>query len=188
VAWASLTPSAPAVLAFALLAVVVGNPSRLSSQGFAAVPSLEFHGLEVGVPIRKLSARVGKLGGTLSCRPAKDPRLEECTGSVRFVQGGPRFSLIVSSVRDSAAVVILSGAASRDTAASWADSIAVRQGHVTPRNRGQQRTWQWVRYRQMLRLIHRREDSASVLTITLTDGPLLDNLGAPLQGRPRSSP
>jgi hypothetical protein len=30
----------------------------------------------------------------------------------------------------------------------------------------------------MLRLIHRQEGSGNVITVTLTDGPLLDNLGA----------
>ena len=75
-------------------------------------------------------------------------------------------------------VVILTGAAPRDTVADWAASIAWIQGRVSPRTRGPQLIWQWVRYRQMLRLIHRQEGSGNVITVTLTDGPLLDNLGA----------
>jgi hypothetical protein len=98
---------------------------------------------------------------------------------VRLFPEAPHFSLIVSSVRDSAAVVILTGPAPRDTVADWAESIAWVQGRVLPRSRGPQLIWQWVRYRQMLRLIHRQEGSGAVLTVTLTDGPLLDNLGAP---------
>jgi hypothetical protein len=105
--------------------------------------------------------------------------MDECTGSVRLVREGQRFSLIVSAVNDSAAVVILTGSASRDSVADWAESIAMVQGQVPPRDHGPQLIWQWVRYRQMLRLIHRQEGSGNVTTITLTDGPLLDGLGAP---------
>jgi hypothetical protein len=158
--------------------ITAGSPVLAAGQSPAAPPFLEFRGLQVGVPIPDLRARVRDLAGTLSCRPSRDPRLDECTGSLRLVPGGPRFSLIVSSIRDSAAVVILTGAAPRDTVADWAASIAWIQGRVSPRTRGPQVIWQWVRYRQMLRLIHRQEGSGNVITVTLTDGPLLDNLGA----------
>lgn len=161
------------------MSLAVGNPVSAARQTRSAPPSLEFRGLQVGVPIPDLRSRVRDLAGTLSCRPSRDPRLDECTGSVRLFPGAPHFSLIVSSVRDSAAVVILTGPAPRDTVADWAESIAWVQGRVLPRSRGPQLIWQWVRYRQMLRLIHRQEGSGAVLTVTLTDGPLLDNLGAP---------
>ena len=173
----SRIPVAPAVLAFCLLTIAVGHPASAAGQTHSSPPYLEFRGLQVGVPIPDLRTHVRALAGTLSCRPSRDPRLDECTGSVRLVPGGPHFSLIVSSVRDSAAVVILTGAAPRDTVADWAESIAWVQGRVLPRTRGPQLIWQWVRYRQMMRLIHRQEGSGDVLTVTLTDGPLLDNLG-----------
>ena len=160
------------------MSIAVGQPVSAVGQTHAAPPSLEFRGLHVGVPIPELRARVRDLAGTLSCRPSRDARLDECTGSVRLVSGGPPFSLIVSSIRDSAAVVILTGTVPRDTVADWAASIAWVQGRVSPRTRGPQLIWQWVRYRQMLRLIHRQEGSGNVMTVTLTDGPLLDNLGA----------
>lgn len=160
------------------MSLAAGHPVAAAGQANSAPPSLEFRGLQVGVPIPDLRARVRDLDGTLSCRPSRDPRLDECTGAVRLVAGGPRFSLIVSSIRDSAAVVILTGTAPRDTVADMAASIAWVQGRVTPRARGPQLVWQWVRYRQMLRLIHRQEGSGNVMTVTLTDGPLLDNLGA----------
>lgn len=176
----SPTPVAPAVLAFCLVSIAAGHPVSAAGQTHSAAPSLEFRGLQVGIPIPDLRGHVRDLSGTLSCRPSRDPRLDECTGSVRLVPGGPHFSLIVSSIRDSAAVVILTGAVPRDTVADWAASIAWVQGQVSPRTRGPQVIWQWVRYRQMLRLIHRQEGSGNVLTVTLTDGPLLDNLGAPV--------
>jgi hypothetical protein len=159
--------------------ITMGNLVSAAGQTPPAPPFLEFRGLQVGVPIPDLRSRVRDLAGTLSCRPSRDPRMDECTGSARLAPGGPQFSLIVSSVRDSAAVIILTGGAPRDTVADWAESIGWVQGRVSPRNRGPQRIWQWVRYRQMLRLIHRQEGSGNVLTVTLTDGPLLDNLGAP---------
>lgn len=145
-------------------------------------PALEFRGLRVGIAIHELRHRIRELGGTLTCRPSRDPRLDECTGSFRPAPGGPLTAVIVSSVRDSAAVLIASGSASRETVAAWADSLALTQGVVRPRDRGPQRVWQWVRRRQMLRLIHRREGSADVLTVTLTDGPLLDGLGVQRPG------
>jgi len=178
VARVSLTV-APAVLASSVLALVLAGPPQVAGQTYAPPPSLEFLGLQVGLPIPDLRSRVRELSGTLSCRPSRDPRLDECMGSVQLASGGPHFSLIVSSVRDSAAVLILTGPALRDTVADWAESIAWVQGRVSPRSRGPQLIWQWVRYRQMLRLIHRQEGSGNVLTVTLTDGPLLDNLGAP---------
>ena len=182
-----MTSAAPAALAFALLSVL-GNPPRSVGQASAAPPILEFHGLEVGLPLADLRSRVRGLSGTLTCRPARDPRIDECTGSVRLDPRGRPYALIVSSIHDSAAVLILNGTGTRDSATAWADSIMKVQGRVTPRDRGQQRTWQWVRYRQMLRLIHRRDQPASVLTVTLTDGPLLDNLGAPIEARRQPPP
>ncbi|MGH7559567.1 MAG: hypothetical protein ACRENB_00960 [Gemmatimonadales bacterium] len=156
-----------------LLVMVAGLP--VAAQQWP--PPLEFRSLRVGLPVSELRGVVRTLGGSLACRPSRDARIGECTGSLRFQPRGPRFSLIVAAVRDSAAVVILTAPVPPDSVAAWVEAIEPFQGRVEPRSRGPQRTWQWVRRRQMLRVIQRRENGRHVATVTLTDGPLLDGLG-----------
>jgi hypothetical protein len=118
-------------------------------------------------------------GGSLACRRSRDPRISECRGTIRLPPDSTRFAVTVSLVDDSAAVVILSGSVPRDTVRAWVEAIALTQGIPSLRVGGPQRTWQWIRRRQMLRLIHRRDGSRETAVITLTDGPLLDGLARP---------
>lgn len=117
-------------------------------------------------------------GGTLACKPTTDPRMRECTGSMPNRNLAAPFRVLISSIYDSAAVIVLSGAPSEEGARAWIDALTAEFG--TPnreRQPGGRGSWQWIRRSQMLRVILRGNRNTAETAITLTDGPLLDGLG-----------
>jgi hypothetical protein len=124
-------------------------------------------------------------GGSLACEPASDTRIQECQGTFPFYGLRSPFSLLISSVNDSAAVIVLSHRAPGNAAEKWASALTLDFG--TPnRNRepGIQMTWEWIRRGQMLRLVERKVVDHMEVAVTLTDGPLLDSLGPAKRRKP----
>ena len=105
--------------------------------------------------------------------------MRDGTGSMPFPGLTEPFRVLISSVHDSAAVIVLSGSPRKAVSASWVDSLT----HVfgTPnqeRPPGVRGSWQWIRRSQMLRVILRGAGERTETAVTLTDGPLLDGLGS----------
>jgi hypothetical protein len=124
-------------------------------------------------------------GGSLACKPASDTRMKECQGSFPLYGLRTPLSLLISSVNDSAAVIVLSNRSPGTVAEKWA--AALRLDFGTPnekREQGIQMTWEWIRRRQMLRLVERKVADHMEVAVTLTDGPLLDSLGPPKRKKP----
>lgn len=124
-------------------------------------------------------------GGTLACKPTSDVRMRECTGTMPFRNLGAPFRVLISAIDDSAAVIVLSGSPSEKESRGWIGSLTTEFG--TPnkeRQPGVRGIWQWIRQRQMLRVILRGTRNGAETAITLTDGPLLDGLGARATTRP----
>lgn len=145
-----------------------------------ALPPLSFSGFQAHMPMSEARALIISRGGTLSCKPTTDPRLRECTGAMPFPKVTPRFNVLISSVRDTAAVIVLTGNLSESDIQDWARAFTRELG--TPNHKTDYRTsesWQWIRKGQMLRLIRHKADRKVEAAITLTDGPLLDALGPP---------
>jgi len=132
------------------------------------------------MPMREARALAISAGGSLTCKATTDPRLRECTGVVPLLKGIPRFQLLISSVRDTAAVIVLTASVKERDTREWARALTRDFG--TPNHKGNDRgseTWQWIRKGQMLRLIQHQSGGVLETAITLTDGPLLDALGPP---------
>lgn len=130
------------------------------------------------MPLTDARALITSAGGNLVCRPTSDSRLRECNGSMPYRNLTAPFQVLISSVRDSAAVIVLSGAPSEADSRGWIASLTTEFG--TPnqeRQPGTRGSWQWIRRRQMLRVVLRSPRGGAATAITLTDGPLLDGLG-----------
>lgn len=122
-------------------------------------------------------------GGGISCKATSDPRMRECSGRIAEPGGTGSLILTLSSINDSAAVILLSGAHSAD-GAPWV--TAAREAFGTPNHQtgaGMVENWQWIRRGQMLRIV-RRANRRIEWAVNLTYGPLLDGLGAPKRKMP----
>ena len=141
------------------------------------LPPLSFLGFSAGMPVTQASAHIRSNQGTLNCRNSSDPRIRECTGSLPH-QGvtGP-LEVLISSVHDSAAVIVLSGRPPAELARTWIEDLTLdfgRPNHLAvPES---QHTWQWIRRGKMLRVIVRIPRDSLEASVVLTHGPLLDGL------------
>ena len=132
------------------------------------------------MPLSEVRALAQSAGGSLTCKATTDPRLRECTGAVPGSRSYPAFALLVSSVRDTAAVIVLTARVTGKEAREWVGDLTRDFG--TPSHRTDRRSsesWQWVRKGQMLRVIGQTTGAVREVAVTLTDGPLLDALGPP---------
>ena len=146
---------------------------------------LSFIGFRAGMSVAEAAALAKAAGGTLACKPASDTRIRECQGTFPFYGLSTPFSVLISSVNDSAAVIVLTNRMPGNAAERWASALTMDFG--TPnqnREQGVQMTWEWIRRGQMLRVVERKVVDHMEVAVTLTDGPLLDNLGPPKRKRP----
>jgi hypothetical protein len=141
------------------------------------LPPLSFFGFQAGMPVAQASAHIRSNRGTLTCRNSSDPRIRECTGALPL-QGltGP-LQVLISSVHDSAAVIVLSARPPAELARTWIEDLTLdfgRPNHAAvPES---QHTWQWIRRGKMLRVIVRIPRDSVEASVVLTHGPLLDGL------------
>jgi hypothetical protein len=145
-----------------------------------ALPPLSFVGFRAHMPMSEARWLVTSAGGSLTCKATTDPRLCECTGVMPSPKPGSSFKLLISSVRDTAAVIVLTASVKQSQTRGWAHHLTQEFG--APNHRSdyrQSESWQWIRKGQMLRLIQHREGETRETAVTLTDGPLLDALGPP---------
>lgn len=144
------------------------------------LPALSFVGFRAHMPMSEVRALVTSAGGSLACKATTDPRLRECTGVMPFPKVIPPFRLLISAVRDTAAVIVLTANVKESDTREWARALA--QDFGTPNHKTDYRvseSWQWIRRSQMLRLIQHQAGGILETAVTLTDGPLLDALGPP---------
>lgn len=148
-------------------------------------PPLAFVGFTAGMAIADARALIAKSGGSLTCKKTTDSRLKECTGALPIPGHSKPLSLLISSVRDSAGVIVVTGRMTEADTRRWVRSLTTDLGapnHVLPR--GGRESWQWVRRGQMLRVIAHKAGKALETAVTLTHGPLLDALGPPENKKP----
>jgi hypothetical protein len=169
-----------------LLACVLGVP-QLGAQVVTPgdLPPLEFLGFQPGAPLDQVSAVVTQLGGkTLRCdRARKDPTVSECRADVWDPASGAQVALWLSAVDSLTTVLTVSGTVTAEQLTAWKDSLQVRFGLVGARVQGTQWMMQWVRQGRMLRLTWRVEKGQKLASVSLVDGPLLDQWGARIEKR-----
>ena len=132
------------------------------------------------MPMSEVQKLITGAGGSLACKPTTDPRLRECNGTMPFPKVIPPFKVLVSSVRDTAAVIVLTANVKDSDTRDWARALT--QDFGTPNHKMEYRvseSWQWIRKSQMLRVIQHAGGGILESAVTLTDGPLLDALGPP---------
>ncbi len=148
-------------------------------------PPLSFIGFRARMSVADAEALTREAGGSLACKPASDRRIRECQGTFPLYGLTSPFAVLISSVNDSAAVIVLSHRRPGNAAEKWASALTLDFG--TPnrnREQGIQMTWEWIRRGQMLRLVERKVGDHMEVAVTLTDGPLLDSLGPAKRKRP----
>ena len=150
-----------------------------------SLPPLSFLGFRAGMPVAQAVAMIDSIRGELTCRPSSDPRIRECTGFIPEQGVARPLAVLISSVNDSAAVIVLSGTPPADLARTWIEDLTIAFGQpgfsAAPAS---QHTWQWVRRGRMLRVIVRNPGDTLETSVTLTHGPLLDGLGPPQRKKP----
>jgi hypothetical protein len=162
----------PTVAALLAATVVLSPPAR-------AQTPLAFLGLEPGQPRPAVTATVQHHQGEWNCRRSTmDARFTECRGRLAPA-GEPRLDLIASLVRDSVAVLLLSGTVAENDLRRWRTALEAEVGPAAVRQVQGQTVWQWVRARKMIRITSRAERGTRTVSVSLVDGVLLDGLGGP---------
>lgn len=148
-------------------------------------PPLAFVGFRAGMAVSDARAQISRSGGSLACKGTSDPRLRECTGSMPFPRLRRPFTILISSVRDSAGVIVLTSNIREGDTRGWVRALTEDQGKPNHKvEPGIGETWEWIRRGQMLRLSVRKVANQLETAVTLTHGPLLDALGPPPNKKP----
>jgi hypothetical protein len=157
----------------------MGTPAWLAVLAVLSqeLPALSFFGFRAGMPVSQATALIKSIRGDLTCRASSDRRIRECTGFLPHSGVTRPLEVLISSVHDSAAVIVLSGVPPADLARTWIEDLTLdfgRPDHTSaPRS---QHTWQWVRRGRMLRVVVRIPRDSLEASVILTHGPLLDGL------------
>jgi hypothetical protein len=148
--------------------------STASAQSKAA---LEFMGFRPGMTRSDIESRVSSLGGKWSCTTSKvDSRFSECRGHIN-PNGEGEYQLTGSLVGGTTAVLLIVGDVDDPQLGQWVEDLSARYGQVSARLANTQAMWQWVRERRMIRVTTRIEQGTRVVSVSLVDGVILDNLG-----------
>src|SRR5690242_3119307 len=100
-------------------------PPALTTVG--QLPPLSFQGFRAGMPVEQAAELIRAARGSLRCKPTLDARMRDCTGAVRLGEL-PHAEVLVSSVHDSSAVIVLSFSGAAELAARWIPELSERFG------------------------------------------------------------
>ncbi len=150
------------------------------------LPPLEFLGFRAGTHLAEIAAHAKELGSTgLKCdRARRDQGITECRGALVDSLSGQPIELWFSAVDSAADILTLSGPVTAEQLMAWRNRLESAFGLVGARVQGSQWMLQWVRNRQMLRLTWRVDQHEKVASVSLVDGPLLDDWGRRRTQRP----
>lgn len=144
------------------------------------LPPLSFIGFIAGMQIDDADRLTRDAGGVLTCKGTSDPRIRECTGAIPFLGLRRPMDVLISTVRDSASVIVLTCMVAGADTRSWVRTLTEDFGVPNyRRERGDQESWEWIRRGQMLRVVLHQSGGGPETAVTLTHGPLLDGLGPP---------
>ena len=153
----------------------------LLASGLQALPSLGFLGFSPGMPVSRAATLIKSSHGTFSCRKSSDSRIAECTGVLPYPGLDRPLDVLISSINDSAAVIVFSGRPREEVAREWALDLTRNLGEPRQslRQPGAQVIREWIKRGRMIRLVQRNPGSGRETSVTLTHGPLLDGLPPP---------
>ena len=155
--------------------------SFLLASALQTLPPVGFLGFSPGMPVSRAAALIRSSHGTLSCRGSSDARIRECTGVLPYPGLDRPLEVLISSINDSAAVIVFSGRPKQEVARSWALDLTRNLGEPRQslRQPGAQVIREWIKRGRMIRLVERNPGGSRETSITLTHGPLLDGLPPP---------
>ncbi len=151
--------------------------TALSAQ--APLPPLTFLGFEAGGRLAPLSQQVQALGGKpLRCdRARRDRAVHECRATVFAPGSGRALQLWLSAMDSAAGVMTISSSLTGVELGEWKTALEEAYGVVGARVQGSQWMLQWIRQGRMIRLTWRIERGATVASVSLIDGWVLDGWG-----------
>ncbi len=160
-------------LALALTLAAAALPAQ------APLPPLAFLGFEAGGHLAPLARQVQALGGkALRCdRSRRDRAVHECRATVFAPGSGRALELWLSAIDSAAGVMTISSALTGVELGEWKDTLERNYGVVDARVQGSQWMLQWIRQGRMIRLTWRIERGATVASVSLVDGRVLDGWG-----------
>ncbi len=167
-----------AVLAALLLWLATPSlPAQTPSH--TRLPSLKFFSFRVGVPLEHVATTAAEWGGSpLDCRQsALDPDVLDCRSSFADPITAESVELWLSAMDSLVGVLTVSGEVSGLQLDGWRSSLISAYGDAPITTQGSQRTLQWIRHRQMLRLTWRDIEGTTRASVSLVDGPVLDGWG-----------
>ena len=165
--------------------MIIPCPPPISAPHAQALPPLSFLGFRAGMPVTEAVSLIRASRGTLTCKATADSRMRDCTGRVSTPETGTPLELLISSVRDSAAVIVFSLHGGTGPVAKWVSALTTQLGRPNRQQHpGGRSSWQWIRAGTMLRVAQRGSGPQAEASITLTHGPLLDRLGPVQSKRP----
>ena len=143
------------------------------------LPSLRFFSFRVGVPLEHVATTAADWGGSpLDCRHSVvDPDVLDCRSSFADPITAAPIELWLSAMDSLVGVLTVSGEVSGLQLDGWRSSLISAYGDAPVSAQGSQRTLQWIRHRQMLRLTWRTIDGTTSASVSLIDGPVLDGWG-----------
>jgi hypothetical protein len=165
------------VATLALLVVPLGAAEAASWSPDST--ALQFQGFRAGARLDEIDGVVKRLkGGRLRCEQAKaDRRVNECRAVVQLGELGGAVDVWLSAVDSVASVITLSGEGAGGQVDRWRRVIERRYGSVGAKVQGPQWMMQWVRQGRMLRLTWRTDRGEKPVSVSLTDGWVLDAWG-----------
>lgn len=145
----------------------------------APLPPLAFLGFEAGGHLAPLARQVQALGGkALRCdRSRRDRAVHECRATVFAPGSGRALEVWLSAIDSAAGVMTISSALTGVELGEWKDTLERSYGVVDARVQGSQWMLQWIRQGRMIRLTWRIERGATVASVSLVDGRVLDGWG-----------
>ena len=165
--------------------MTLASPPPISAPHAQALPPLSFLGFRAGMPVSEAVSLIRAAKGALTCKATADSRMRDCTGRIATQETGTPLELLISSVHDSAAVIVFSLHGGTGPVTRWVSGLTTQFGRPNRLQRpGGRSSWQWIRAGTMLRVAQRGSGQQAEASITLTHGPLLDGLGPAQSKRP----
>lgn len=162
-----------------LLPGPVAAQATVTAPSWTRLPSLRFFGFRVGVPRSEIDSGVADLGGpSLECNRSRvDPRVRDCRTWFLDPITGDRVELWLATMDGLVGILTVSAPVSDLQLGTWRSSLVSAYGDVPVALQGSQRTLQWIRHRQMLRLTWRVRNERTTASVSLVDGPVVDGWG-----------
>jgi hypothetical protein len=134
-------------------------------------PPLSFIGFHVGMPLREAESFVKRSGGNWSCKTAKAPGEERCSGGFNLpaLRAPIALTFEIAGTKGSVTQVDLKALQAERIAPAWVSALQGDYGApVHTVQAGVQHSWTWLRGGQTLRVVEHQGESVHQVETTVT--------------------